>query len=166
MKTLSLFCGVTSLCLFSGAGSSQAQDAAKLAADVQKLFEAKCGACHSATGDLQGIGSRMPDPTALQNFWISAGNGLGRGGRGAPPSRRVMATVTPSSGASVEGAVVRIDDFYVVVQLAYGTQRSFRREGELPAIDLRDPLEPHKKLLPVYTDKDIHDVTAYLVTLK
>jgi hypothetical protein len=48
MKPISLFCGVASLCLISGAGTSHAQDAAKLSADVQKLFEAKCGACHWA----------------------------------------------------------------------------------------------------------------------
>jgi cytochrome c oxidase cbb3-type subunit III len=29
-----------------------------------------------------------------------------------------------------------------------------------------DPLKAHKDLLPTYTDKEIHDVTAYLVTLK
>ena len=34
------------------------------------------------------------------------------------------------------------------------------------AVSRRDPLEGHRILLPVYTDKDIHDVTAYLVTLK
>ena len=33
-------------------------------------------------------------------------------------------------------------------------------------VDVRDPLEPHQQLLPTYTDKDIHNVTAYLVTLK
>jgi cytochrome c oxidase cbb3-type subunit 3 len=45
-------------------------------------------------------------------------------------------------------------------------QRSFRRVGDVPKIEINDPLEGHRKLLPVYTDKDIHDVTAYLVTLK
>ena len=36
----------------------------------------------------------------------------------------------------------------------------------VPCVDVRDPLEPHRQLLPTYTDKDIHNVTAYLVTLK
>ena len=43
---------------------------------------------------------------------------------------------------------------------------SFRRNGDVPKVEIRDPLEAHRKLLPTYTDKDIHDVTAYLVTLK
>ena len=34
------------------------------------------------------------------------------------------------------------------------------------AEEIHDPLEGHKKLLSVYTDKEIHDVTAYLVTVK
>jgi cytochrome c oxidase cbb3-type subunit 3 len=74
--------------------------------------------------------------------------------------------VTPRDGATVEGTLVRLDDFYVVVLLQDGQQRSFRRAGEIPRVDLDDPLEPHRKLLPIYTDKDIHDVTAYLLTLK
>jgi cytochrome c oxidase cbb3-type subunit 3 len=131
-------------------------------------FAARCSRCHSPTGDLEGLASRITDPTALQNYWISAGGGLGRGGRGGPlpPSRQSRATVTPATGVAVEGTLVRADDFYVVVQLADGTHRSFRRNGEVPTIDIRDPLEPHKTLLPTYTDKDIHDVTAYLATMK
>ena len=134
----------------------------------QAYFTAKCSSCHSVTGDLRGIAARLPDPTALQNYWLSAGGGLGRGGRGGPgPSRReVTATVTPATGAKVEGALVRIDDFYIVLRLADGTERSFARTGETPRVEIRDPYEPHRKLLPVYTDSDIHDVTAYLVTLK
>ena len=135
------------------------------AAAGEMYFNAKCGACHSATGDLRGIGSRLPDPTALQNYWISAGGGLGRGGRGGR-GRPIPVSVTSAPGQRVDGTLVRLDDFYVVVQLADGTQRTFRREGERPVVDVRDPLEPHKQLLPTYTDKDIHNVTAYLVALK
>ena len=35
-----------------------------------------------------------------------------------------------------------------------------------PKVEVRDPLQGHRDLLAVYTDKDMHDVTAYLVTLK
>jgi cytochrome c oxidase cbb3-type subunit III len=137
----------------------------------QTYFAAKCSSCHSVTGDLRGIASRVPDPIALQNQWLSAGGGLGRGGRGGPaasgmPRREVTATVTPSSGVKVEGTLVRLDDFYVVVRLADGTERSFARSGEIPAIEIRDPYELHRKLLPTYTDSDIHNITAYLATLK
>ena len=135
------------------------------AAAGETYFKAKCGTCHSAAGDLRGIGSRLADPTTLQNHWISAGGGLGRGGRGGR-GRPIPVSVTSVPGQKVEGTLVRLDDFYVVVELADGTQRTFRRDGERPVVDVRDPLEPHRQLLPTYTDKDIHNVTAYLVTLK
>jgi cytochrome c oxidase cbb3-type subunit 3 len=160
-----------------GQGSPPAGETAVLnvvvgdASRGQAYFAAKCSACHSVSGDLRGIASRIPDPTTLQNYWLSAGGGLGRGGRGGPgsagpPRRDVMATVTPASGAKVEGALVRIDDFYIVIRLADDTERSFVRAGEVPFVEIRDPYEPHRKLLPTYSDSDIHDVTAYLVTVK
>jgi cytochrome c oxidase cbb3-type subunit 3 len=141
------------------------------AARGQAYFGATCSSCHSPTGDLQGLASRLPDPTTLQNYWLSAGGGLGRGGRGGPgapgrPRREVTAAVTTPTGARVEGALARIDDFYVVLRLADGTERSFTRSGETPLVEIHDPYEPHRKLLPTYTDRDIHDLTAFLVTLK
>ena len=134
------------------------------AAAGEAYFKTQCGTCHSGTRSLQGIGSRLSDPTALQNYWISAGGELSRGGRGRP--RPIPVTVTPGTAQKVEGTLVRLDDFYVVVELADGTQRTFRRSGDQPVVDVRDPLEPHIKLLTAYTDNDIHNVTAYLVTLK
>jgi cytochrome c oxidase cbb3-type subunit III len=140
----------------------------------QTYFTAKCASCHSPTGDLKGLASRVSDPLQLQNLWVSGGGG-GRGGRGgrggggdAPASNRreVRVTVTQPSGQKVEGRLDRIDDFIVILTPADGVQRSFRRNGDVPKVDVRDPLEGHRNLLTVYTDKDIHNVTAYLVTLK
>ena len=74
--------------------------------------------------------------------------------------------VTPATGAKVEGTLVRIDDFYVALRQADGTERSFVRTGEIPLVEIRDPYEPHRRLLPMYRDSDIHDVTAYLASLK
>ena len=36
----------------------------------------------------------------------------------------------------------------------------------MPKIEIHDPLAVHKQLLQTYTDRDIHNVTAYLVTVK
>ena len=77
-----------------------------------------------------------------------------------------MATITLPSGESIEGKLVRIDDFLVTLQLADGMERTFRRSGEVPKVVVRDPLKAHRDLLAQYSDSDIHDVTAYLVTLK
>lgn len=144
-------------------------------------FAAKCATCHSASGDLQGIASRVGDPKTLQNLWVSGGAAGGRGrGRGAPPAptgaapaaagaanpRAIIATVTLPKGEKVEGRLVRLDDFYVAIADADGTIRSFTRRDGLPRVDLKDPAEGHRKLLAELTDKDMHNVTAYLATLK
>lgn len=135
------------------------------AAAGEAYFKAQCSTCHSGSRGLQGIGSRISDPTALQNYWISAAGALSRGGRGGR-ARPVPVTVTPGTAPKLEGTLVRLDDFYVVIELADGTQRTFRRSGDQPIVDVRDPLETHIKLLTTYTDNDIHNLTAYLVTLK
>ena len=124
-------------------------------------FEQRCSTCHSATGDLRGIGSRAASPMQLQNLWVAGGAG-GRGGGTTP----VTASVTLPDGRKVDGRVIRADDFMIVLGMPDGTSRSFRRDGDVPKVEIRNPREGHIKLLPGYTDKDIHDVTAYLVTLK
>lgn len=139
----------------------------------QAYFDSKCAGCHSATGDLKGLAERLGDEKAIQNAFVSGGGG-GRGGRGgrggdaggAPSPRTVMATVTLPSGETVEGRLARIDDFLVTLRLADDTVRTFRRDAGVPKVDVKDPMKAHKDLLGVYTDKDMHDVTAYLVTLK
>ena len=80
--------------------------------------------------------------------------------------RTVTATVTLPSGQAVEGKLVRVDEYLITLTLADGSQRSFRRTGDTPKVVIHDPLKAHRDLLPQYSDRDIHDVTAYLVTLK
>ena len=146
------------------------------AAAGQRYFAARCATCHSATGDLKGIGNRDLSPAQLQNLWIAGGRGSGgRGGRGAAPAvqappmttrREATVVVTLPTGQKYEGRLERIDDFMVTLTQADGTPRSFRRSGDVPKVVVRDPLEAHRNLLPIYTDKDIHDVTAYLAGVK
>jgi cytochrome c oxidase cbb3-type subunit 3 len=139
------------------------------AAEGQAYFATKCAGCHSVTGDLQGIATRIADPKVLQNLWVSGG---GRGGRGAwaqapgAANARTPTVVVTLPNERVEGRLVRIDDFLVTVELADGTTRTIRRVGETPKVEVHDPMQGHKDLLRVYSDKDIHDVTTYLVTLK
>ena len=57
-------------------------------------------------------------------------------------------------------------DFSSALHDAKGEYRSFTREGAVPKVEVNDPLKPHLDLLSKYTDADIHNVTAYLVTLK
>ncbi len=140
------------------------------AAAGQTYFAAKCASCHSPTGDFKGLATRISDPKTLQNLWVSGGLVGGRGGRGGPgggPARKpVTVTVTSLAGEKVEGRLLRLDHFIVTLAQEDGTIRSFRRDGDTPKVQVNDPSEPHRALLATYTEKDIHDVTAYLVTLK
>jgi cytochrome c oxidase cbb3-type subunit 3 len=136
------------------------------AAAGETYFNAKCSSCHQASGDLQGISSRFPEAKALQNAWVAGGGGRG-GGRAATPSRRtVTVTVTQPSGEKAQGRLVRIDNFIVTLEESDGSIRSFRRDGERPKVEINDPMAGHRTLLLALTDKDMHDVTAYLATLK
>ena len=146
------------------------------AAAGEKYFAQNCASCHSVTGDLKGVASRYQNPMLLQNAWVAGGGGRG-GRRGAPvvldpyapppaAAKPVTVAVTTGDGQKIEGRLERIDDFLVTLITADGSSRTFRRNGNVPAIQINDPLEGHKKLLVKYTNEDMHNVTAYLVTLK
>ena len=139
------------------------------AVDGKLYFASKCSGCHSETGDLRGIATRVPDPKTLQNAWVAGGVRARRGGPAAtqPSERRtITVTVTPPGEPAVEGRLLRIDDFVVTAELPDGSSRSFRRDGDVPKVEVHDPLSAHRDLYQVYTDKDMHNVTAFLVTLK
>jgi cytochrome c oxidase cbb3-type subunit 3 len=129
-------------------------------------FATKCASCHSPDRDLKGFSAKFDDPKAMQQAWLMPGSG-GRGAASSPvkaPPETV--TVTLPSGEKVTGVLDRLDDFVVSLTQTDGTHRSFRTTGNTPAVEVHDPLQPHKDLLRVYTDADIHNVTAFLVTLK
>jgi cytochrome c oxidase cbb3-type subunit 3 len=132
----------------------------------EAYFKTTCGGCHSATGDLKGVAGRY-NPLALQAKWLQPRGG--RGGRGAEPASNrgaIMVTVTLASGQKVSGTMDHIDDFNVALRDSSGEYHSFARQGATPAVEVHDPLKAHTDLLAKYTDADIHNVTAYLVTLK
>ena len=130
------------------------------------FFNAKCAACHSTTGDLRGIAAKIPDERMLQQTWLMPGSGGGRGGPPPVALAPVTVTVTLPSGEKIDGTLDRLDDFAVSLTMADGTRRSFRTSGDTPNVDVHDPLQPHRDLLRTYADADIHNVTAFLVTLK
>jgi cytochrome c oxidase cbb3-type subunit 3 len=134
----------------------------------ETYFQSKCASCHSVTGDLKGVASKYSDPRMLQNMWVSGGGGGGRGGRGGGGENQKPTTVivTMANGQKLEGTLVRKDDFIVTLILADGTRKSIARDGDVPKIELHEPNEAHKKLIPTLTDKDMHDVTAYLATIQ
>ena len=131
----------------------------------------KCASCHSPTGDLKGIGTRY-DPVLLQGRIVMPRSQRGGGGDPAaagpaqPQGPVPTVTVTLPSGASYSGALVRVTDFDVTLRDSSGQIRSFTRNDESPKVEIKDPLQAHIDMLSKYKDADIHNLTAYLVTLK
>jgi cytochrome c oxidase cbb3-type subunit 3 len=112
----------------------------------------KCSTCHSATGDLAHIGSKQ-QPLALTTSFLT------------PPAKPSEVTVVLPSGQSFKGKLDYLDEFTVSLVDSAGLYRTWPRD-RTKSVVVDDPLAAHKAMLPVYTDKDIHDLLAYLVTLK
>jgi cytochrome c oxidase cbb3-type subunit 3 len=129
----------------------------------ERFFDRECSGCHSTSGDLAGIGAEIADPVNLQNSWV-AGRRQGRFGGGAALPATV--TVTEASGSQVSGELVRYDDFFVSLRALDGGYRSFSRVAGNVTVEVGDPLRRHHELLSELTDATMHDVTAYLETLK
>jgi mono/diheme cytochrome c family protein len=124
----------------------------------------KCNTCHSPTGDLAGIAKKY-DPAVLQ-LKVVFPQTVAFGRRVTTGAKKpVMVTVTSPSGERVSGVLDQMDDFSVSLRDASGQYRSFERTPEL-RVEKSDPYAAHVALLDRYTDKDIHDVVAYLETLK
>ena len=127
-----------------------------------------CTQCHSVTRDLAGIGSRY-DAKTLQNVIVSGGSmGRGRPPAGAPAPKVPTPTVTVTfpSGRIVKGELDHISAFIVALRRPDGTYQSFARQGTVPKVVVTNPLQWHVDMLPKWRDSDIHNLTAYLVTLK
>jgi len=130
--------------------------------------EGGCTKCHSATGDFAGLATRISDPVNLQQRLLFPANTFG-GRRGAAPGGRpapvVRVTVTPKGAQAVTGELVQMDDFNVTLRDADGQPRTFRRGPDV-AVVKDDPYAAHVALLERITDAQIHDLVAYLWTLK
>jgi cytochrome c oxidase cbb3-type subunit III len=123
----------------------------------RRYFESACSGCHSATGDLKGIASRVEGLALLRRM-------LYPGGQPGMPARRPTATVTTRDEGKVEGEVVARDEFTIAVIDAGGRYRSWPTDRV--SVTISDPLEAHVAQLARYTDATMHDVLAYLHTLR
>lgn len=128
--------------------------------------EGKCSGCHSVTGDLARIGSRYDPPTMQMKVLFPRTVAFGRGNRPAPASGKpITVAVTLPSGEKVQGTLDKLDDFNVSLRDAEGEYRSFAITPGTKVIK-NDPVEIHNEMLDKYTDKNIHDLVAYLESLK
>lgn len=124
-----------------------------------------CSGCHSVTGDLAHIGSKM-DPVDLQQHIVMPRQGRRGGMAEVDPKEAIHVTVTTASGQTMSGVLDHIDDFNVAFTDSNGEYHSLPRHGNTPEVKLTDPMDAHMALLRKYNDSDIHNLTAYLVTLK
>ena len=149
-------------------GGRRTVDAADLqsgnAAAGERYFAGACARCHAATGDLKGVATRFAQPlTLLQRMLYPAPAPVGRGG--PDPSRIPQSvTVTLKSGATVSGKLAFRDEFTIALFDAAGFQHSWPTSQVTFTVD--DPLQAHIDQLAKYTDTDMHDVLAYLLTLR
>src|SRR5262249_26208677 len=130
----------------------------------------RCATCHSPQRDLRSIGAKY-DPPTLQNRMVLPRGNVTPPGTPAPPPyadrNALRATVTPPGAEPVTGALVRLTDFDVVIyDAASGRMQSWLRNRDTPKVIVTDPLQGHVDLLAKWTDTDMHNVTAYLASLK
>jgi mono/diheme cytochrome c family protein len=145
--------------------------------------EGRCATCHNATArNLAGIATRIPVPVDLQQRMLfpgAGGRGRGRGGRGGAPAgapagaagagavdrNAVTVTIAAPSGPAISGVLVEESDFHITLREPDGLVRVVRRTPGMK-VTKTNPLQAHIDLLDRITDKQIHDLVAYLETLK
>jgi mono/diheme cytochrome c family protein len=130
----------------------------------------RCSTCHSPARDLRGVGAKYVPATLQGRLLLPRGR---ERAAGSPPVQLFMdptaikVSVTPPSGVVVTGALVRLTDFEVTLYDAdAGRQRSWLRNGDVPKVVVSDPLQAHLDQLSKWTDADMHNMTAYLASLK
>ena len=121
----------------------------------------RCKMCHSPSGDLAHVAAKYQHAD-LQAAFLYPASVTGFG----PTAKRheEQVTVTLPSGQSVSGVLKRQDDFNISMVDSSGQYHSWPRNSV--KVDIKDPLAGHRNLLDQYTDADMHNLLAYLVTLK
>jgi alcohol dehydrogenase (cytochrome c) len=115
-----------------------------------------CATCHSPTGDLAGVADRLKGLELLQRM-------LYPGTRAGQPSPAKV-TVTLPSGETVSGRLAFRDEFTIALRDASGWYRSWPARQVKFSVD--NPLDAHAEQVRKYTDADMHNVLAYVQTMR
>jgi cytochrome c oxidase cbb3-type subunit 3 len=133
----------------------------------KRYFEAAggCAKCHSAAKDLAGVASRYRGLALMQRMLYPTPQNAVQPAEGEKPKPNpAKVTVTLPSGQTVTGSLAHQDEFTIALRDPSGWYRSWPTANLKYTID--DPLKAHVDQLPKYTDDDIHNLVAYLQTLK
>jgi cytochrome c oxidase cbb3-type subunit 3 len=121
-----------------------------------------CAQCHSPVGDLAGVASRFRGLALLERMlypWRRRAGPLA-----SPPTSPATVTVTLPSGEIVTGKLAYRDEFVIGLVDSSGWYRSWFKSAV--KFKVNDPLEPHSEQLGKYTEESMHNVLAYLQTLR
>jgi cytochrome c oxidase cbb3-type subunit III len=125
--------------------------------------EGHCASCHSASGDLKGIGARF-DPLTLQGRMINPRVvGVDRTKLDPHPPR---VSITYGPHAVLSGELIQINDFFVTFKDDSGVRRTVARNNGTPKVVVQDPADAHRQAMLRWADGDMWNVTAYLASLK
>jgi cytochrome c oxidase cbb3-type subunit III len=113
-----------------------------------------CTACHSTRGDLAHIASKI-QPIDLEAKMLYPGYG---------EKTWPTVTVTLASGEKIEGALLHVDEFDVALRDASGQYHSYSLANV--RAEIHDPLAAHRELLGIISQTEMHDLFAFLETLK
>jgi len=128
-------------------------------------FDGACKTCHSPTGDLVGIASKYRGLALMQRMlYPTNGNAVAPGAGEKRKPNPATATITFASGQTVTGPIAYRDEFTIAITDSAGYYRSWPTSDV--KVSVNDPLRGHADLLPKYSDADIHNLFAYLQTLK
>lgn len=132
----------------------------------EAYFKTNCANCHSPTGDLAHIAKKF-EPVALQSRFLYPRTDWYPGMPPRDPRELPTAAVKLASGQTFTGVVERRDDFSITITDASGQKHSWSYDDEPGiSVEVDDPLKAHRDMLPNYTDEDMHNILAYLETLK
>ena len=133
----------------------------------ETYFQAHCASCHSGTGNLAHVASKYESEGLLSRILYPSANDHGRSSsKASNPKALSTVTVTSPVGQSTSGVLEYMDDFTVSLVDSSGEHHSWSREEPGLKVEVHDPLKAHQELLTQYTDADMHNVLAYLETLK
>jgi mono/diheme cytochrome c family protein len=127
------------------------------ATEGKQYVDAHCVSCHKA-GSFDHIGGKYRSADQLQHDWVWPN-------RPNDNSLAITADVKTADGNTISGRVTQISDFKITVVDSEGKTHAIERQPGV-VVQVKDPLAPHQAMIKTLKNSDLHNVTAYLETLK